>query len=237
MDNLDIEYKNLRREITILELERDLFCKSLIEAEKKAVQIRVDFEIALDTPFIELFLDGRNEHGTHVLPMSLRSIDDDQIDEDLPEMAEEIMRAAEKLGYSVGDFVWAEFQNEKEQRDGQGYLESPAYWEFVRINKKMTDMICNNKNRQDLSKKLTTKTAEVVSELQTHWRAFCDCDKTEPEGFCERMESAGLIYLDEVSEDDLDDIFASERGIEHGGYIWRLTETGQQAFNRGADHD
>ena len=74
-------------------------------------------------------------------------------------------------------------------------------------------------------------------ELEAYWDAFCDCDPS-PDDFADRMEAAGLIFLDGVTDDDLDDAFASERGIEPGGLIWRLTPAGRAALsqNKDADH-
>lgn len=68
-----------------------------------------------------------------------------------------------------------------------------------------------------------------ATELQTYWSAFCDCDRY-PDRFDDRMERAGLIELDDVTDDDLEDGFARERGIEPGGFVWRLTDLGRQAL-------
>jgi hypothetical protein len=66
-------------------------------------------------------------------------------------------------------------------------------------------------------------------ELRAYWGAFCDCDPS-PDDFGDRMEHAGLIVLEGVSEDDLDEAFAAERGIVPGGLIWRLTKAGDAAM-------
>lgn len=65
-------------------------------------------------------------------------------------------------------------------------------------------------------------------ELRAYWQAFCDADPC-PDDFQDRMEAAGLIALDSVTDDDLDDPFAAERGIEPGGQVWRLTAKGRAA--------
>lgn len=52
-----------------------------------------------------VFLDGRNEHGTHVLPLDQRSVGADLIDKMLPEYAEMIMEASESAGHVAGDAV------------------------------------------------------------------------------------------------------------------------------------
>lgn len=66
-------------------------------------------------------------------------------------------------------------------------------------------------------------------ELRAFWSDFCDYDPT-PDDFQDRMEAAGLIYLDAVDDDDLDDPFAEELGIVAGGSVWRLTTKGRQAY-------
>lgn len=73
-------------------------------------------------------------------------------------------------------------------------------------------------------------------ELRAYWAAFCDCDST-PDDFQDRMEIAGLIYLDAVTEDDLDNSFASELGIDPGGTVWRLTDRGSQAYATPSDKE
>lgn len=70
---------------------------------------------------------------------------------------------------------------------------------------------------------------DAEADLALHWIDFCHCDRFDGiDTFAERMEAAGLIYLDEVEADDLDDPFASELGIEPGGKVWRLTDEGQR---------
>ncbi len=73
-------------------------------------------------------------------------------------------------------------------------------------------------------------------ELRAYWFAFCDCDPT-PDDFQDRMEVAGLIALDAVNDDDLDNPFASELGIEPGGSVWRLTDRGSQALSTPSDKE
>ena len=66
-------------------------------------------------------------------------------------------------------------------------------------------------------------------ELRAFWDAFCDCDPT-PDDFADRMEAAGFIYMRAVDDDDLDDAFAAERGVEPGGTVWDLTPAGRLAL-------
>lgn len=73
-------------------------------------------------------------------------------------------------------------------------------------------------------------------ELRAYWSGFCDCDPT-PDDFQDRMEAADLIYLDTVNEDDLDNSFAGELGIEPGGSVWRLTDKGLEALATTSDKE
>jgi len=74
-----------------------------------------------------------------------------------------------------------------------------------------------------------------VVELRAYWADFCDCDPY-PDDFPERMEAAGLIEIDSVSDIDLESAFAAERGIEPGGSVWRLTPAGRAALNPDGEH-
>lgn len=95
---------------------------------------------ALSKPGVILFLDGRNEHGTHVLPMPMQTADITTNGDDLHEDAEAITQAAEAVGYPVGSGVWCEFRKVKGQYDDLGQCEMEPGWEFVGINLIMTEM-------------------------------------------------------------------------------------------------
>ncbi len=95
---------------------------------------------ALTKPGVILFLDGRNEHGTHVLPMPMQTADITTNGDDLHEDAEAITQAAEAAGYPVGSGVWCEFRKVKGQYDDLGQCEMEPGWEFVGINLTMTEM-------------------------------------------------------------------------------------------------
>ena len=71
-----------------------------------------------------------------------------------------------------------------------------------------------------------------AEELRCYWNAFCDADQY-PEGFEDRMEAAGFAEVTPVTDDDLHQSFAAERGIERGGMMWCLTDAGHEAFNEG----
>lgn len=74
-------------------------------------------------------------------------------------------------------------------------------------------------------------------DLRKYWITVCDADPTpdlDEDDFIERMEAAGFIHLRPVTRRDLDEPFASERGIYPGGNLWELTASGQKVFAEGA---
>ncbi|GAA4108531.1 hypothetical protein ACFFTN_01145 [Aminobacter aganoensis] len=85
-------------------------------------------------PGMMVFLDGRNEHGSHVIPSLPTNMEIDGCEGDMPEFAEEIISAAEALGFAVGDCVWTEWLWNKPQIGDEGRVELDGYWEFVRVN-------------------------------------------------------------------------------------------------------
>lgn len=74
-----------------------------------------------------------------------------------------------------------------------------------------------------------------ADDLRKNWMRFCDADPFNgSDTFPERMEAAGLIEFVAVTQDALDEPFASERGIEPGGMMWQLTEAGLAAIEKEA---
>jgi hypothetical protein len=99
---------------------------------------------ALSRPFCVVFLDGRNEHGSHVLTSFPKSFDDDA--GDIYGQSEAILLAAEAAGFAVGDHVWAEFDWISPQIGDEGRVELPGYWEFRSINNEMTIALAARSN-------------------------------------------------------------------------------------------
>ena len=91
---------------------------------------------ALNTPFCVLFLDGRNEHGAHVLASYPRSFE--VVEDDLTGQAEAILDAAENAGFQIGQHVWAEFGWVAPQIGDEGRVELAGYWDFRWINEELT---------------------------------------------------------------------------------------------------
>lgn len=87
-----------------------------------------------------LFLDGRNEHGTHVLSCYPTGISHNDLDETLVEQGEMILQAAESLGYAVGDMVWGRFSwVEPEYHEER--VAHAGYWDFAEIDVMLTQQL------------------------------------------------------------------------------------------------
>ncbi|NTF67918.1 hypothetical protein [Rhizobium rhizogenes] len=93
----------------------------------------------IEQPFCVLFLDGRNEHGSHVLPSYPRSFE--PVGDDIDDQAEAILVEAERLWFAIGEHVWAEFVNVPDQIGDEGRIEFSGYWEFKGINVEMSRVI------------------------------------------------------------------------------------------------
>lgn len=79
--------------------------------------------------------------------------------------------------------------------------------------------------------KLTEQEWRDREDLRLHWYDFARCDYYEAD-FAERMEAAGLVYLRAVDDDDLEQFFADELGIELGGMVWDLTPAGRALLTK-----
>jgi hypothetical protein len=80
-----------------------------------------------------IYLDGRNEHGSHVIRLPQRSIELEQDDDGnfLKDLAETILQDAEGLGFSVGDAVIAMFYT----CNDEGFF---SHYEYVGISPELT---------------------------------------------------------------------------------------------------
>ncbi len=107
--------------------------------------------------YLSVFLDGRNEHGTHVLTIPGNAVGDGllEIETILADqgggIAEQIFKEAEALGHVAGEFAvtvwhWNGPQIERDFPCGEGFDEStgitygartyesaPGYWEYDRV--------------------------------------------------------------------------------------------------------
>lgn len=109
------------------------FLLALISRQQEEIERSGPSLDFLKKPGALVFLDGRNEHGSHVLP-SLPSNIPPEYQNELPNWAEEILQAAESNGFKVGDHVWTEWHWNDPQFGDFGRIELDGYWEFTGIN-------------------------------------------------------------------------------------------------------
>ena len=92
-----------------------------------------------------VFLDGRNEHGTHILPALFGAVD--WIEVEKIEQAEDsgftenVFKEAESLGFRTGDWVWLDWRHDCGQYNGEGRCEIAPYWEYVGVNPEVSRTI------------------------------------------------------------------------------------------------
>lgn len=104
-------------------------CAALLDAAKVIERLSAEgagLRKAARGPFFSLFLDGRNEHGTHLLPMGSASVADDYVMDQFSDpkdgSCEAVFQEAERLGFTVGcvivttwhwetdgDYSWLEY--------------------------------------------------------------------------------------------------------------------------------
>jgi hypothetical protein len=111
---------------------------------------------ALRSAWAVVFLYGRNEHGSHVLPMPGTMLtNDEKIEVALGEYAEQILTEAEAVGHAVGHCVvttwrWTEYGDNS---DGSG-------WEYVRYCPTLTAILCGTPEEQSAALSSTGKTED-----------------------------------------------------------------------------
>lgn len=109
------------------------------EAEQQALFIR-NLRESLRSYWQSVLLDGRNEFGSHVLPMPGNNIPDGEVEKELGEQAERIISNAESLGYEIGQVVvtiWSAHD------DGDG-----SWWEYEHIDSLLTEFLHGNAAEQ-----------------------------------------------------------------------------------------
>lgn len=86
-----------------------------------------------------------------------------------------------------------------------------------------------------MSELLTEDEWRARDDLRKYWHAFCDCDviPIDRDDFTDRLEKFGLIDWSTVTKRDLAETsFAAERGLELGGFCWKLTTKGHAVFDK-----
>lgn len=102
---------------------------------------------ALRGSWMVVFLDGRNEHGSHVLPMPGSTMADPPDENRLHEDAEQIISEAEAAGHAIGHCVvttwrWVDF--------GDGAMD----WEYGSYHADLTAIFCGTpyEQRQEIER-------------------------------------------------------------------------------------
>ncbi len=102
---------------------------------------------ALRSAWFTVYLDGRNEHGSHVLPMPGNNIADvAQVELILAEYAEQIISEAEAAGHVIHDCVVTTW------RWNRGWGEEPGYWEYGSYHADLTIIMCGTPYEQRQSR-------------------------------------------------------------------------------------
>jgi hypothetical protein len=108
----------------------------------------------LQEAFFSLYMDGRNENGTHLVAMPGDRIGDSKFCErnlDPREaQTEAIFLEAEKLGHKDGHCVVTIWRQDPATPDGEGY-----YWEFVRVSPVLTEAFFGNPDKQTAANLVT----------------------------------------------------------------------------------
>ena len=105
-------------------------------------------------PYLSVFLDGRNEHGSHVLTIPGASIDDtgdiiDQLADQDGGLAEEIISDAETLGHQVGHFIVTAWRYQHDEH---------VYFEYEGVDPVLTELMHGTPTEQSAALRETEPT-------------------------------------------------------------------------------
>lgn len=103
-------------------------------------------------PFFSFWIDGRNEHGTHLLSIPGSSIDDpqhckdilSQVDDQDEGLAERIVRDAEAMGFETGHGIVTIWKHEYDGGGPEGY----DYFTYERVSWPMTALLFGTPDEQ-----------------------------------------------------------------------------------------
>ncbi len=101
---------------------------------------------AIRKPWLSVFMDGRNEYGTHLIPMSpdnlcLTEEGYEELLDSRGNDVEQIFKDAEKLGYKEGCVIVVECRIVK-------YNDENHYYELIQVNDELTQLIFGNAKEQ-----------------------------------------------------------------------------------------
>jgi hypothetical protein len=150
------------------------FASELRAAERRGIERAVQ---ALEQPYYTVFIDGRNEHGSHVLPCPGDAVTDhqdieSQLEDQSEGLAEKIISEAEALGHTVGHCVVTIW------RHTGGDLDDPGYWEYLRVDQFLTELLCGTAEQQERDHALAAPPADA-----TEAKADDLCEDCPPTGY------------------------------------------------------
>lgn len=101
----------------------------------------------LRRPWMVVYLDGRNEHGSHVLPMPGSMMFDGPDERALHEDAEQIISEAEAAGHTIGHCVVTMWRSVE-------YEPGFRVWEYEGYHADLTAIFCGtpHEQRQELAR-------------------------------------------------------------------------------------
>ena len=101
---------------------------------------------AIRKPWLSVFMDGRNEYGTHLISMSpdnlcLTEEGYEELLDSYGNDVEQIFKDAEKLGYTEGCVIVVECKTIK-------YNDDNHYFELIRVDDELTQLIFGSAEEQ-----------------------------------------------------------------------------------------
>lgn len=135
-----------------LGLTWDEAAQDAIRAEAEAAALRK----ALREDWHGVVLDGRNEHGSHVLMLPHRSIEleQDENGDFIKYLAETILQDAERLGFSIGDAVVATF----DACTDEGFF---SHYEYTGVSSLLTEHLYGPPEEQQSARAALSAVKEV----------------------------------------------------------------------------
>ena len=99
---------------------------------------------SLRKPYLSVFLDGRNEHGSHVLTMPGDSVSDhgeiiSLLESQEDGIAEQIISEAEKAGFEINHCVVTIWRQQHDHI---------CYWEYVGLDLLLTELMIGTADEQ-----------------------------------------------------------------------------------------
>jgi hypothetical protein len=161
------ELSALKKQVEELTAERDEeakcvdyaekdFLKAIARAESAEAEAAAALRKALREDWHGVVLDGRNEHGSHVLMLPHRSIEleQDENGDFIKYLAETILQDAERLGFSIGDAVVATF----DACTDEGFF---SHYEYTGVSSLLTEHLYGPPEEQQSARAALSAVKEV----------------------------------------------------------------------------